>query len=53
VLSGIGFDLRAVQRRPAHFQRTGFQRDLQNLLEESRSVFKWILRKSDKVRKFG
>ncbi len=35
VRAGIGFDLRAVQRHPAHFQRTRFQRDLLNLFEES------------------
>jgi len=35
VRAGIGLDLRAVRRHPAHFQRTRFQRDLQNLLEES------------------
>jgi len=53
VRAGIGFDRRAVQRYPAHFQRARFQRDLQNLLEESLLVFKWILRKSDMVRMFG
>jgi hypothetical protein len=51
VRAGIGFDLRAARRRPTHFQRT--QRDRQNPLEESSSVFKWILRKSDMVRTFG
>ena len=51
VLAGIGFDLRAVQRHPAHFQRTRFQRDLQNLLEESLQRLQMDL--ADMVRRFG
>jgi hypothetical protein len=53
VRGGIGFDLRAVQRHPAHFQRTRFQRDLQNLLEESLQRLQMDLAKSDMVRMFG